>query len=137
MNSSRLRPAPAKIATVLGFALAASIWLAPQAKAEGLAGSWKGSGVVTFSDGHRERAKCRAHYSQSGQTVSLNGVCATASGSVEQTARLRQSGPDSYAGSFQNAQFGIQGKIHVTVRGNSQTVSLRSDSASASLTLQR
>ncbi len=136
MNQSRLRLASLKIGAVLGVALAAAACPVAQAKAEGLGGSWSGGGVVTFSDGHRERAKCRAHYSQSGHSVTMSGVCATASGSVEQTAQMRQAGPDSYAGSFHNAQYGIQGRIHVTVHGNSQTVSLRSDSGSASLTLR-
>jgi hypothetical protein len=137
MNRTSLGLASLKSGTVLGIALAAAVCLSAQAKAEGLGGSWSGGGFVTFSDGHRERAKCRAHYSQSGRFVALNGVCATASGSVEQTARMRQTGPDSYAGTFHNEQFGIHGKIHVAIHGNSQTVSLRSDSASASLTLQR
>jgi hypothetical protein len=137
MELSRLRPVPRKIVGVFGVALAAAMWLAPQAKAEGLGGAWSGGGVVTFADGHRERAKCRAHYSHSGQFVSLNGVCATASGNVEQTARMRQIGPDTYAGSFYNEQFGIRGKIHVAVQGNRQTVSLKSDGASAFLTLQK
>jgi hypothetical protein len=136
MNQSRLRLASLKFVGIGGIALAAAGCLALQAKAEGLGGSWTGSGVVTFADGHRERAKCRAHYSHSGDFVSLSGVCATASGSVEQTAQMRQVGPDSYVGSFYNEQFGIRGRIHITVHGNSQTVSLRSDSGSASMTLQ-
>ncbi len=93
MNLSSLQLASLKINTVFGVALAAAVCLAAQAQAEGLGGSWSGGGIVTFSDGHRERAKCRVHYSQSGHSVSLNGVCATASGNVEQTAHMRQAGP--------------------------------------------
>jgi hypothetical protein len=137
MNLFRLRLAPLKIETILGVALAAAVCLGSQAQADGLKGSWRGGGVVTFSDGHRERARCHAHYSQSGSSVSLNGVCATASGNVEQTARMRKIGPDRYAGSFHNEKFGIRGRIHVTVRGDKQRVSLRSNSGSASLTLRR
>ena len=136
MNLSRLRLPSLKFVGIGGIALAAAACLAPQAKAEELGGSWTGGGVVTFADGHSERAKCRVHYSHSGDSLSLSGICATASGSVEQTAQMRKTGPDSYAGSFHNEQFGIQGRIHVTVHGNRQTVSLRSDSGSASLTLQ-
>ena len=124
-----------KIGKVLGVALVAAAFLVAQAKAEGIAGSWSGGGIVTYSDGHRERARCRAHYSQSGRYVSLNGVCATPSGSAEQTAELRQVGPNSYSGGFRNAQFGIEGSIHVTVHGSSQSVSLRGGGGSASLTL--
>jgi hypothetical protein len=113
----------------------AAAFLVPQAHAEGIGGSWSGGGTVVFSDGHRERARCRVHYSPSGREVSLNGVCATASGSADQTANLRQNGPNSYAGSFSNAQYGIEGSIHVTVHGSSQSVSLRGGGGSASLTL--
>ena len=111
MNLFRLRLAPPKIGTVLGVALAAAVSLSAQAQAGELKGSWKGGGVVTFSDGHSERARCHAHYTQSGRSVALNGVCATASGNVEQTARMRKIGPDRYAGSFHNERFGIRGRI--------------------------
>jgi hypothetical protein len=120
---------------VAGVTLMAAAFLVPQAHAEGIGGSWSGGGTVVFSDGHRERARCRVHYSPSGREVSLNGVCATASGSADQTANLRQTGPNSYAGSFSNAQYGIEGSIHVTVHGSSQSVSLRGGGGSASLTL--
>lgn len=126
-----------KFGKVLGVALFAAAFLAPLAHAEGIGGSWSGGGTVVFSDGHRERARCRAHYSQSGHSVSLNGVCATASGSVDQTAVLRQTGPNSYSGSFNNSTYGIQGSIHVSVHGSSQNVSLRGGGGSASLSLHR
>ena len=59
------------------------------------------------------------------------------SGSADQTANLRQTGPNSYSGSFYNSSFGIQGSIHVSVHGNSQSVSLRGGGGSASLSLHR
>jgi len=126
-----------KTGSILAVLLAGVLALPPQAKAEGIGGSWYGGGVVRYSDGHREHAKCRAHYTQSGRYVSLEGLCATPSGSVEQSASLRETGPNSYAGNFYNEQFGIQGRIYVTVYGNSQSVSLRGGGGSASLTLRR
>src|SRR5271166_6598134 len=89
-----------------------------------LSGAWGGGGTVLYSDGHSERAQCRAHFSQSGPNVSLEARCATPSGSVDQSARLRQVGANSFSGSFFNPQFGISGSIHITVHGNSQTVTL-------------
>jgi hypothetical protein len=126
-----------KAGKIVGLTLLAAAFLAPQAKAEGLAGSWRGGGVVVFSDGHRERARCQAHYSQSGRSVSLEGTCATDAGSADQTAVLHQTGPNTYSGAFENSTFGIRGSIHVTVNGNSQNVSLRGGGGSASLTLRR
>jgi hypothetical protein len=65
-----------------------------------------------------------------------SAVKATPSGSVEQSASLRRVGPNSFAGSFFNQQFNVSGSIHITVHGNTQTVSLRSSSGSATLTLR-
>ena len=134
MRLSRFSKA-AGLLKVAGVTLMAAAFLVPQAHAEGIGGSWSGGGTVVFSDGHRERARCRVHYSPSGREVSLNGVCATASGSADQTANLRQTGPNSYAGAFSNSQYGIEGSIHVTDHGSSQRVSLRGGGGSASLTL--
>ncbi len=122
----------------LGAILLAAAFLAPQARSEGapLTGSWRGGGTVLYSDGHREQARCRAHFSQSGPVVSVEALCATPSGSVEQSARLRRVGANSYSGRFFNPQFNITGSIHITVHGDTQSVSLRSGSGSASLTLR-
>jgi hypothetical protein len=123
----------------LGLALAATLTVGmtavPEARSEGLAGSWSGGGIVTYASGQRERARCHAHYSGAGGSVSVSATCATPSGSVSQSAHLRRVGANSYAGSFFNPQFNSSGSIHVTVRGNTQSVSLRSQSGSASLTL--
>jgi hypothetical protein len=127
----------AKAGKVLGVTLLAAAFLAPAANAEGIAGHWRGSGVVTFSDGHRERARCTAHYSQQGRGISLEGTCATEAGSADQTAVLRQTGPNTYSGTFENATFGIRGSIHVSVNGNNQNVSLRGGGGSASLSMHR
>jgi hypothetical protein len=125
----------ARYSKVLAGVVLAGAILAPQAKAEGLAGSWSGGGTVVYSDGHREHARCRAQFS-GGSYVSLEATCATPSGSVSQSARLRRTGANSYSGSFFNPQFNVSGSIHISVHGNTQYVTLRSASGSASLTLR-
>ncbi len=122
----------------LASALSVSMVSGAEAREGGgsIAGSWSGGGIVVYSSGQRERARCQASYSGGGASVMMNGNCATPSGSVFQSARLRQVGPNSYAGSFFNAQYNTSGSIYVTVRGNSQSVSLRSSAGSASLTLR-
>jgi hypothetical protein len=108
------------------------------ARAEGLAGSWSGGGWVSFATGSRERARCRARYSaRSASSYALNATCATASGSVTQDANVRRVGANSYAGSFHNSQYNVSGRIHVTVRGSRMSVTISSDSGSASLSLSR
>jgi hypothetical protein len=124
-----------KYSRALATIMFAGVILAPQARAEGLAGSWSGGGTVVYSDGHREHARCRASFS-GGSSVSLEATCATPSGSVSQSARLRKTGANSYSGSFFNPQFNVSGSIHITVHGNTQYVTLHSPSGSASLTLR-
>ncbi len=128
------------LSSCAGLALAAtfavSLTAIPEARAEGLAGSWSGGGIVTYASGQRERARCNAHYSGDGNVVSVSATCATPSGNVSQSANLRRVGANSYAGSFFNSEFNTSGSIHVTVHGNTQSVSLRSQSGSASLTLR-
>jgi hypothetical protein len=126
----------AGIGTALAVTLAVSMVAIPEARSEGIAGSWSGGGTVTYASGQRERARCHAHYSGGGSSVSVSATCATPSGSVSQSARLRKVGANSYAGSFFNSQYNTSGSIHVTVHGNTQSVSLRSASGSANLTLR-
>src|SRR5262249_44205250 len=101
-----------------------------------LSGAWSGGGTVSYASGQRERARCRVHYSGgSGSQVSVNATCATPSGSISQTANLRRTGPNSYAGSFFNPQYNVSGHIRVTTHGNRQSVSISSGQGSATLSL--
>ncbi len=122
----------------LASALTVSVTSGAEARGEGggIAGSWSGGGTVYYASGQRERAHCRASYSGGGSSVMMSGGCATPSGSVFQSARLRRVGANSYAGSFFNSQYNTAGTIHVTVHGNTQSVSLRSSAGSANLTLR-
>jgi hypothetical protein len=106
-----------------------------RSESRSLSGSWSGGGTVAYSSGHRERARCRVTYSGGGSQVTANATCATPSGSISQTATLRKTGPNSYSGSFFNPQYNIGGRIHVTTRGNRQSVSISSGQGSASLSL--
>ena len=100
--------------------------------------AWSGGGTVTYRTGGSERARCRVSYSgRGGAIVSFSGTCATPSGTAEQSGTLRRTGPNSYSGSFYNSQLGVRGRAFVSVNGDSQTVSLRSSSGSATLSLRR
>jgi len=124
---------------VLGIVLFAAAFAAPQARSEsaGLSGFWSGGGIVYYSGGSSEPARCRALFSQSGPDVAVQAQCATPSGSLEQAARLRQVGPDTYTGSFFNPQYKVAGGIQIVVRDKIQYVTLWSEAASATLTLVR
>jgi hypothetical protein len=138
-NVKSKRPAPYWLVMLMlsGVALAGS---PSSGKSEpgGLEGSWKGGGWVSIAGGPRERAHCHLRYSAaSGSQYSITATCATDSGKVSQTARVRKSGERSYQGSFYNSEYDVSGQIRVVLHGNSQTVTLSSDSGSAQLTLTR
>ncbi len=131
------RSAVALAAVLVLFAL-----MPGQATAErgrrSLAGSWSGGGWVSFAGGPRERARCRVRYvPASRRRFRLSATCATESGRVSQTATVRKSGANSYAGSFYNSEYDVSGSIYITVRGNRQKATLRSSGGSAVLTLHR
>jgi hypothetical protein len=126
------------IALVPLAALAASGAAAPTIADPGLAGSWSGGGWVAFSNGNKEKARCRATYRRAGKnSYSLQATCATSSGKASQTATVYQVTASRYRGSFYNTDYNVRGTIRVIVSGGSQRVSLAGDGASASLSLRR
>jgi hypothetical protein len=103
-----------------------------------LSGNWSGGGSVNYNTGSKEKARCRAQFSKIGSTsYSMNATCATASGKVSQSATLRKTGSNSYAGSFRNPEYNVTGSINVRINGKSQSVSMSSDSGSANFNLSK
>lgn len=120
-------------------ALLASGGVAPShADPGGLTGSWSGGGWVAFSNGNKEKARCRATYRRAGKnSYSLSATCATSSGKASQTATVYELANNRYRGSFYNIEYNVRGTIRVVVSGRSQKVSLAGEGASASLSLRR
>ena len=123
-------------------AVAAVLWVMPSelgaTEPVDIAGSWSGGGSVSFPSGSLEKARCRATYNKIGtSSYSVNATCATPSGKVAQTANVKRVSANSFAGSFFNADYNLNGTIHVSVQGNSQNVTLSSSTATASLRLSR
>ena len=108
------------------------------AQAAELAGSWVGSGSMALSTGTKERASCRARYSKIGKSsYAMSASCATASARVDQTATLRQTGANSFAGSFYNAQYNTRGAISVVVSGSTQNISISGEAGRGFFKLYR
>jgi hypothetical protein len=125
---------------VLGVAAFAGLGVAGPSAAESsssLAGSWSGSGWVSFANGNKERARCQARYSGGGDSYTLTATCATASGKASQTAQVYKVSGSVYKGSFVNSDYNVHGTIRVKVNGNSQSVSLSGDGAAAQISLSR
>lgn len=123
---------------MLALATVLLVPTAGPARAEGLAGSWSGSGSVHYGD-TREKARCKARFTRiSGTLHEMRASCATPSGRVDQTATLNRVSDNQYAGSFQNSQYSVTGSISATLRGNSLSVRLKGDGGgSGSFSLSR
>lgn len=118
-------------------AMSAPLFLADvSAAAQSLAGTWSGGGSVFYGE-TRERASCRARFSGSGSSFSMTAACATQSGRVDQSASVHRVGPNRYAGSFYNSQYGISGSISISVSGSSMSVNLAGSSGGGRLKLRR
>ncbi|MDX2257798.1 MAG: hypothetical protein NW205_02670 [Hyphomicrobiaceae bacterium] len=128
------------LASAAGIVLAASLLagdVAAAPKGE-LSGNWTGGGTVTLPSGQTEKARCKARFEPYGpRSFSMSAVCATPSARVEQAARVRSTGGNTYAGSFRNPDFNIVGIVRITVRGNSLTASLAGGGGTALLSMKR
>ena len=109
-----------------------------EAQSQGLQGYWRGSGYISPAKGQRERVRCRVWISRSStQTFGVNARCASQAADIDQTGRVRKTGRNSYIGDFYNSDYNIRGRIRITLRGNRQYVTMRSDAGSGRLTLFR
>lgn len=127
-----------RLAVVSLATLSLSGAVAPSFADPGIAGSWRGGGWVAFSNGKKEKARCRATYRRASKdSYRLSAICATSSGKASQTATVYRLTASRYRGSFYNTEYNVRGTIRVVVSGGSQRVSLAGDGASASLSLHR
>jgi hypothetical protein len=118
--------------------LGAAVFMSPAMAESDLSGSWSGGGSVNYNSGSKEKARCRAQFNKIGaSSYSMNATCATASGKVSQSATLKKTGANSYAGSFRNPEYNVTGSINVRINGSSQNVSMSSDAGSANFSLSR
>jgi hypothetical protein len=107
------------------------------AASDPLAGSWRGGGSVSFLSGKAERARCSASFSRlSATSYAMSATCATASGSVSQSATVRGKG-NRFSGSFYNAQYDTSGSVSISVSGRSLSARIGTTKGSASMRLSR
>ncbi len=108
------------------------------ASSDGLAGAWRGSGSIVLPSGATENARCKVSFSkQGGKSYSMNAVCASSSTRVAQTASLEQVGANRYAGEFTNSEYGVTGRINLTLSGSSLSANLNGGGAKAYFNLNR
>ena len=111
---------------------------ATPAAAQTIIGSWSGGGLIIFPSGEKERARCRATFRNvGGGGVSMNGVCATASVRVSQSASLSRLTSTTYSGEFYNTEYNLSGSIRIRMQGNKLNASLSGGGATAQFVLGR
>jgi hypothetical protein len=140
MNKIALRNVAAGTAGLMALATFALVCSGAPSVAEpaNLEGSWSGGGTVRFPSGDSERARCRANFrKRGGNSFSMTAVCATSSARVEQTAQLTRTGPNRFAGDFQNAEYNVSGSINITLNGNALHASLNGGGGSAHFNMGR
>ena len=135
---------------------------APQAYAQSkdspilaLGGNWLGNGSINFSDGHKERIRCRSDYSPdaAGDNMKINLVCASDSYKFELAANVQYQG-GQISGMWnertRNAAGNLSGKaspgnisvnaigqtvaaiLNISTQGDSQTVRIESPGSTVS-----
>lgn len=131
-------------ASALGVTLAAALGLslasfsAAHAESAVLVGTWAGNGSINFASGSKESARCRAHFSKTGESsYEMSASCATASAKVDQSAQLTKTGSNSYVGRFFNEQYNTGGSIRITVSGRTGNVSLSGEAGKAYFSLRK
>ena len=128
-----------RCSAILSAAMAfMAITVSPVLADPGLAGSWSGSGSVVLPSGNTEKARCKVSFrKEGGKSYGMNAVCASSSARVAQTASLEQVGPNRYAGSFTNSDYGVSGSISLTLNGSSLSASLKGGGGSAFFNLSK
>jgi len=108
------------------------------AQSRGLEGYWRGSGFIKVKDAPKERVRCRVTYSRrSSNTYSVDAKCASQGANITQSGQVANTGRNRYAGKFYNSDYNVRGRIRITIRGNRQYVTLRSEAGSGNLMLFR
>lgn len=104
----------------------------------GINGAWSGAGSVYLANGRTEKARCRATFREiSSSAFAMSAVCATTSARVNQTARLRATGANSWSGQFHNSEYNADGSIDLVLHGQTLRASLQGNGAHAVIVLRR
>lgn len=123
---------------IFGSLVLAILAASPAQAAPPIDGEWRGSGTIRVTDGGRETVTCRVTYSRQGRGVyGFDAVCANSSLRVLQRGVVSSASAISYVGTATNPEYNISGRIRIVVNGNKQTVSVRADQGSGTISLRK
>ncbi len=126
-------------AALLAMALGLPIVTSASAAAS-IIGTWKGRGSVKLTSGQVEPVSCRVSYAKGdtkGKTFTLSANCSHTGGTFQQTGRVSKRKSGGYSGSLYSDEYAVSGKVTISVRGKSQTISVSSKKGKGSLNLQK
>ncbi len=123
-------------ALVLGAALM-MVPLPVDAAKSSVAGSWKGGGRATGSDGKTYRVRCKLVVRNHGaKKVYVSGKCSSQKGIAAGAATLTKKGSRYFGNASGAAQFG-NGRISMSPRGNRMSFSIRGKKGRLSVSLRK
>jgi len=101
-----------------------------------MAGRWRGSGTVNYSDGTRERVQCRAAYDvlKNGTHLQLNIRCASPSYNIDLVGSAQETN-GRVTGTWSEASRNVAGQLSGTAEGNRVQVTATSPILTATLAL--
>jgi hypothetical protein len=88
-----------------------------------LAGSWGGTGRISYTDGSSESIRCNAYYSAGGNQLTMAIQCKSDSNAIHVRSKLRIDG-SRMSGDWEERTFNVSGNGSGRVDGNSMSLSL-------------
>lgn len=109
------------------------------AKSPSLIGSWRGGGTIQPNNGAKEKTRCRANIQKAPARGQYRAKyrCSSPYGVVSQAVIVKKVSANRYSGYFSNAQLKIRGSISIVLRGNKQTVTMRSPGGNGWINMRR
>ena len=116
----------AAIGTALGLAAALSmqpLWAAQPEVVATLAGSWGGSGRITYTDGSSESISCSAFYTGSDNELRMAIQCRSEKNPIHIRSRLRIDGKRA-SGDWEERTFNASGSASGSVGGSNLSLNV-------------
>ncbi len=125
------------LVTIALFAFGYFAGSAAIAAPAGLDGSWSGSGIAKYQ-GRTDRLVCRVNFARYGdKSYKVSSNCSSGNTQYEQSGVVSTSGGSRYSGNIINPQFNERGRVAISQRGSSLSVTVTSERGTATLSLSR
>lgn len=131
---SRPRSMRTAAAIVLTVILAPGGAGAAESAVTTLAGSWGGSGRISYTDGNSEGIRCNSYYTAGGNQLTLAIQCKSDTNAIHVRSKLRIDG-SRVSGDWEERTFNANGSGSGTIEGNRMTLSLSGGGFTGTMTV--